>query len=171
VNAEGAPPHAARRALRVIVVAQFMGTSLWFSVNGVGDDLAAAWGLDAPGLGALTSAVQAGFIVGTLLIALTGFADRHPASRIFAVAALLACLLHPGALWAANWPSGPTVQRAADGTFDALILRPTALMVLATGAGLFVPAAVVSAPSGCKPSNDSAPACEHGYSTVSGRDD
>jgi hypothetical protein len=60
----------------------------------------------------------------------------------------LACLLHPGALWAANWPSGPTVQRAADGTFDALILRPTALMVLATGAGLFVPAAVVSAPSG-----------------------
>ena len=82
-------PGAVRRALPVIVVAQFLGTSLWFSVNGVGDDLAAAWGLGPVGLGALTSAVQAGFITGTLLIALSGFADRHAASRIFALAALL----------------------------------------------------------------------------------
>lgn len=78
----------ARRALPVIVFAQFMGTSLWFSVNGVADDLARSWGFGPTELGALTSAVQAGFIVGTLLISLSGFADRHAASRIFAVAAV-----------------------------------------------------------------------------------
>lgn len=79
----------ARRALRVIVLAQFMGTSLWFSVNGVADDLARAWALGPADLGTLTSAVQAGFIAGTLLIALSGFADRHAASRIFAASAVL----------------------------------------------------------------------------------
>jgi predicted MFS family arabinose efflux permease len=88
VNETDGAAGTARRALRVLVLAQFMGTSLWFSVNGVGDDLASAWGIGAAGLGALTSAVQAGFIVGTLLISLSGFADRHAASRIFAVAAL-----------------------------------------------------------------------------------
>jgi MFS family permease len=80
---------AARRALRIIVLAQFMGTSLWFSVNGVADDLARAWALGPADLGTLTSAVQAGFIAGTLLIALSGFADRHAASRIFAASAVL----------------------------------------------------------------------------------
>ncbi len=92
MNHADVSPTAARRALRLLVIAQFMGTSLWFSVNGVGDDLVAAWGLGAAGLGALTSAVQAGFIVGTLLISLSGFADRHPASRIFAAAAVCGAL-------------------------------------------------------------------------------
>jgi len=78
-----------RRALRVIVLAQFMGASIWFSVNGVADALAHAWGLGPVELGALTSAVQSGFIVGTLLVALSGFADRHAASRIFAVSAVV----------------------------------------------------------------------------------
>ena len=92
MNGAPAQDGAARRALRVLVVAQFMGTSLWFSVNGVGDDLVAAWHLGTAGLGALTSAVQAGFIVGTLAISLSGFADRYPASRIFAGAAVCGAL-------------------------------------------------------------------------------
>ncbi len=92
MNGPGTPPGAARRALPLLVIAQFMGTSLWFSVNGVGDDLASAWGLGPAGLGVLTSAVQAGFIVGTLAIALTGFADRFAASRLFAAAAVCGAL-------------------------------------------------------------------------------
>jgi MFS family permease len=82
------PPSSARRALVVIVLAEFMGTSLWFSVNGVAGDLAQSWGYGPKEIGALTSAVQAGFIIGTLLVSLSGFADRHAASRIFAVAAV-----------------------------------------------------------------------------------
>jgi MFS family permease len=75
--------------LRVIVLAQFMGASIWFTVNGVADALAHAWGLGPAELGALTSAVQSGFIVGTLVVSLSGFADRHAASRIFAVSAMV----------------------------------------------------------------------------------
>ncbi|HSJ99371.1 MAG TPA: MFS transporter [Myxococcota bacterium] len=75
--------------LATIVVAQFLGSSVWFSANAAFDDLAAAWGLAPTDLGALTIAVQTGFIAGTLVFALSGLADRYAASRVFAVCALL----------------------------------------------------------------------------------
>ena len=77
-------PH---RAIGVIVLAQLLAVSLWFSANGTADDLALAWALQPADLGWLTNAVQAGFIAGTLVLSLTGLADRYPASRIFAVCA------------------------------------------------------------------------------------
>jgi MFS family permease len=72
-----------------IAVAQLLGTSLWFSANSAADDLRRAWGATAADIGVLTSAVQLGFIAGTLVLALSGLADRYAASRIFAVCALL----------------------------------------------------------------------------------
>jgi len=78
----------ARLAVALIVIAEFLGTSLWFSANAAADDLQRAWGLNAAGLGTLTSAVQLGFITGTLFFALSGLADRYSASRIFAVCAV-----------------------------------------------------------------------------------
>ena len=77
----GAVSHATRRPIAWIVLAQLCGTSLWFSANSAADDLRRLWGLTTGDLGWLTNSVQAGFIVGTLTFALTGFADRHPASR------------------------------------------------------------------------------------------
>jgi len=74
--------------LAIIVVAQLFGTSLWFSANAAFDDLARLWGIDSAGIGRLTMAVQLGFILGTLTFALSGIADRFPASRIFAACAL-----------------------------------------------------------------------------------
>ena len=73
----------------VIVIAQLFGTSLWFSPNSAAPDLIRSWHLTAVGLGQLTSAVQIGFILGTLLLATTGLADRFAASRIFALASVL----------------------------------------------------------------------------------
>ena len=78
-----------RGKLAVIVIAQLFGTSLWFSANATFDDLARAWRLDGSDLGVLTIAVQVGFILGTLVFALSGLADRYPASRVFAVCALI----------------------------------------------------------------------------------
>ncbi|WP_322021427.1 MULTISPECIES: MFS transporter [unclassified Burkholderia] len=72
-----------------IVVAQLLGTSLWFSPNSAADDLVRAWSLSTIQLGQLTSAVQIGFIVGTLLLSTSGLADRFPASRIFCISCLL----------------------------------------------------------------------------------
>lgn len=77
-----------RAPLVIIVIAQLLGTSLWFSANAVTASLMAEWGLSTLQLGHLTSAVQLGFIVGTLGFALSGLADRWPASRIFLVCAL-----------------------------------------------------------------------------------
>ncbi|MEJ2105693.1 MAG: MFS transporter [Acidiferrobacteraceae bacterium] len=78
-----------RATLGVIVVAELLGTSLWFSANAVADKLYALWGLTPVELGYLTSAVNLGFISGTLIVSLTGVADRFSASRIFAASAAL----------------------------------------------------------------------------------
>ena len=84
----------ARYSLAVIVIAQLFGTSLWFSVNGIGPALQAAVGLSESDLGLLTIAVQAGFISGTLLIATTGLADHMRASHLFAISAVLGALIN-----------------------------------------------------------------------------
>ncbi|MBS0446449.1 MAG: MFS transporter [Proteobacteria bacterium] len=85
-----------RHPIAAIVVAQLCGTSLWFSANSAADDLRRLWGLTSGDLGWLTNAVQGGFIVGTLVFALSGLADRHAASRIFAVCSILGALFNAG---------------------------------------------------------------------------
>ena len=77
------------RPSAVIAVAQLLGTSLWFSANSAAPDLAVSWNITASDIGWLTSAVQAGFIAGTLVLALFGLADRYPASRVFALSTVL----------------------------------------------------------------------------------
>ncbi len=82
-----------------IAVAQLFGTSLWFSANGAADDLMRAWGAAAADIGFLTNAVQLGFILGTLGFAVSGLADRYPASRIFALCSLLGALFNACFAW------------------------------------------------------------------------
>lgn len=72
-----------------IAFAQFLGCSLWFSVNGVSSSLISEWGLEASDVGLLTGAVQAGFISGTLGLAVSNVADRFRPSLIFLWASLL----------------------------------------------------------------------------------
>lgn len=85
---------SAHHAVRLIVLAQLLGTSLWFSANSAADPLRADWGLTLADIGALTNAVQLGFIAGTFAFALSGLADRFAASRIFVVCAVLGALLN-----------------------------------------------------------------------------
>ena len=82
-------PFVMKNPVLVIVVAQLFGTSLWFSANSAADDLMHTWGIVPADIGTLTNAVQLGFILGTLSFAISGLADRFPASRIFAVCAVL----------------------------------------------------------------------------------
>jgi MFS family permease len=76
------------RILPVIVLSQFAGTSLWFAGNAVLPDLQREWGLAAEALGYVTSAVQLGFITGTLLFALLGIADRYSPRLVFLLCSL-----------------------------------------------------------------------------------
>ena len=103
------------RPLAVIVIAQFFGTSLWFSANSAADDLMRAWGVGPAALGPLTSAVQAGFIAGTLIFSLSGLADRYRASRIFAVSALFGAAANAGFAWFAGGIADGMVYRFATG--------------------------------------------------------
>jgi hypothetical protein len=91
-----------RLAIAAIVVAEFFGTSLWFTANAAAADLGRAWGLTTGDLGTLTAAVQLGFIGGTLVFALSGLADRFPASRIFATCAVAGALANAGLALAAH---------------------------------------------------------------------
>jgi MFS family permease len=76
----------------VIAIAELFGSSLWFSANSATDDLMRAWDLGASDIGWLTNAVQLGFILGTLFVALSGFADRVSAAKLFAGSALVGAL-------------------------------------------------------------------------------
>jgi MFS family permease len=78
-----------RRILPAIVVSQFAGTSLWFAGNAILPDLQREWGLAEGAVAALTSAVQLGFIVGTLVFAALNLADRFSPRVLFLACALL----------------------------------------------------------------------------------
>ncbi len=81
-------PPVPRHVLPVLVLAQFAGTSLWFAVNAVMPDLQREFGWPATAVGTLTSALQAGFIAGTLVFALLAIADRFAPRRVFLLCAL-----------------------------------------------------------------------------------
>jgi len=80
--------------LTVLVLAQFMGTSLWFAGNAAAPELESLLG--KTGLVPwITSAIQLGFILGTFGYAFFQVADRFSPSKVFlwsAVAAALANL-------------------------------------------------------------------------------
>jgi len=79
-----------RRVLPVLVLSQFAATSPWFATNAVMTDLQRAWGLAPAAVGPLTSAVQIGFVAGTLVFALLMVADRLRPTRVFFGCAVLA---------------------------------------------------------------------------------
>lgn len=88
--------------LPIIVVAQFCCTSLWFASNAVMSDLVINFGLNANAIGNLTSAVQFGFILGTLVFAVLAIADRFSPSRVFLISALFGALFNAGLIWEGN---------------------------------------------------------------------
>jgi predicted MFS family arabinose efflux permease len=82
-------PAVAKRILPAIVLSQLAGTSLWFAINAVIPDLQRDWQLPAAAVGTLTSAVQFGFIGGTLVFAVLTIADRFSPRQVFLLCALL----------------------------------------------------------------------------------
>lgn len=77
-----------------IVLAQWFGTSLWFSPSGAVDGLSSWLGSTPAQFGWLIAATQIGFIAGTLLSAATGVADRFSPERIFIVSSLVGAALN-----------------------------------------------------------------------------
>ena len=95
-----------RRVLPLIVLAQFAGTSLWFAGNAVLPELLRASHLSATAQSTAVSAVQLGFIVGTLLMGVLRLADRLPPTRLFLLSAALGSLANAALLL-----PGPSLER------------------------------------------------------------
>ncbi|GAA4386893.1 MFS transporter [Hymenobacter koreensis] len=87
---------ATPRVLPVIVLAQFSCTSLWFAGNAIAPELAALVQQPPAFVAHLTSAVQFGFITGTLVFALLAIADRFSPSRVFYLSAVAAAMCNLG---------------------------------------------------------------------------
>ncbi|MFT5884414.1 MAG: MFS family permease [Arcticibacterium sp.] len=77
------------RILPIIIFSQFCCASIWFATNGILTDLAIYFSFGKESLADLTSAVQFGFIVGTLFFALFTISDRFSPSIVFFVSSLL----------------------------------------------------------------------------------
>ena len=85
-------------SITVIALSQVAAMSLWFSASAVLPALTAEFHLSAFTQAALTSAVQLGFVVGCVVSALLGLADRIDPRRMFAASAVLGAVANAGLL-------------------------------------------------------------------------
>jgi MFS family permease len=105
--------------LPAIIFSQFAGTSLWFAGNAIILDLQQDWGLAQQSLSHVTSAVQLGFICGTLLFAFLMIADRFSPRLVFFYCSLAGALANIALLVAPEQLSWLLVLRFATGFFLA----------------------------------------------------
>lgn len=85
-----------KRVLPIIVISQFLCTSLWFAGNAIMPDIAQRYHIESTFLGHITSAVQLGFITGTLAFAVFTIADRFSPVHVFFTASIAASLCNAG---------------------------------------------------------------------------
>lgn len=85
-----------RKILPIIVLSQFLCTTLWFAGNSIIGEIANELNLSADFLVQVTSAIQFGFIFGTLFFAIFTIADRFSPSLVFFVSSILAGIFNIG---------------------------------------------------------------------------
>ncbi len=105
--------------LPVLVLSQFAGTSLWFAGNAILPGLQQSIGLHASALGHVTSAVQLGFITGTLLFAILTIADRFSPSKVFLACSLAGALANCSIIFLAQGLGSVLLLRFITGFFLA----------------------------------------------------
>lgn len=105
--------------LPVIVISQFCCTSLWFASNAVMGNLVHIFDLNDNAIGYLTSSVQFGFIIGTLLFAILTIADRFSPSKVFFISAIFGALFNSAIIWDGNTLSSLLMFRFLTGFFLA----------------------------------------------------
>ncbi|HXV76232.1 MAG TPA: MFS transporter [Candidatus Polarisedimenticolaceae bacterium] len=111
------------RALALLMLAELLAMSLWFSASAVVPQLTAEWGLDLSEQAWLTMSVQAGFVAGALLSAWLNLADRIAAHRLLAAGALGGAVAN-GLVVLVPGPPAALVLRFATGFALAWIYPP-----------------------------------------------
>lgn len=80
--------------LLLVALAEVMGMALWFSATAAAPAIVREFGMETRGLAWLTMAVQAGFVVGTLLSAVTNVADAIGPRRLFAAGCVAGAIVN-----------------------------------------------------------------------------
>lgn len=108
-----------RRSLGLLLVAEVAAMSLWFVSAAVLSDMAREFELSSFQRAALSSGVQAGFVVGALFVAISGIADRYDPRRVFALSAIAAALANAVLLVVSPASVTALLARAATGALLA----------------------------------------------------
>lgn len=111
-------PASKRRSIFLLVLAEMAGMSLWFTSAAVLPDMVREGAIDPVRQALLSTGVQAGFVVGALIVAILGIADRYDPRRVFALSAFAAALANAGLLVA---PLGGDLAILARFTTGALL--------------------------------------------------
>ncbi len=107
--------------------------ALWFSASAVVPSLVRDYGLDGFAQSLFTSAVQAGFVAGSLTSAVLGLADRLDPRRFFMLATLVAAAANAAILLLEPTSAGVVVCRFATGVCMAGVY-PVGMKLAATWA-------------------------------------
>jgi MFS family permease len=112
-----------RKAAVLLVIAELLGMSLWFTASAVTPYLQERWGLGAAQAGWLTTVVQLGFVAGTAAAALLNLADIWPARWYVSASALLAATANAFVVVSDNYATA-LIARFFTGLFLAGVYPP-----------------------------------------------
>lgn len=94
-------------SLALLAICEVAAMALWFSASAVVPSLSLEYDLSSADTSLFTSSVQIGFVVGTLLSAILGLADRLDPRKFFMVSALIAATANAAILFVS--PTEPVV--------------------------------------------------------------
>jgi MFS family permease len=112
-----------RRMLALVSIGQFLGMTLWFSATAASPRIASEFALGPAGIAWLTIAVQGGFVIGTLLSALSNLADLVNARRLFAAGCVVGAVAN-ASITAADSTAAIIVLRGITGAALACVYPP-----------------------------------------------
>lgn len=111
------------RNLTLLMLAELLAMSLWFSASAVVPQLTSAWSLDGATRSWLTMSVQAGFVAGALISAWFNLADRFQPHRLVAISALVGAAFN-AAITLTDDPTTAVALRFATGVCLAGVYPP-----------------------------------------------
>jgi MFS family permease len=122
------------RLLLAISLATVLILAPWFSAAAVSDAIVREWGLVRSDVAWLTVAVQLGFAVGAIGLALAAVPDVAPARYLIPAGALVAAVANAGFAWLATDPSSALIFRFLTGAGIAAVY-PVGMKVVASWFG------------------------------------
>ena len=111
------------RMLFLVATAQLLGMTLWFSATAAAPSIASELSISPATMAWLTMAVQAGFVVGTLISAILNLADVLNARRLFALGCVAGAIAN-ASITLADTPGSIIALRFATGLALACVYPP-----------------------------------------------